>query len=92
VALPPTLALSLRPLQAMAAGREAAFDLVVSNTGGPAHAVVVDSEVKDLDGQKVEQQYVAGQVHLGRRLDAFGGAWWSLHGQAWSVTLLLEAL
>ncbi|KQV88297.1 serine hydrolase [Pelomonas sp. Root1237] len=59
---PPLLALSVQPVQAaLAPGDEAAFDLVVANRGGPAHAVVVNFEVKDEAGNKVGQQFFADQ-------------------------------
>jgi hypothetical protein len=58
----PVLTLSLRPAQANAAvGDELAFELVVSNAGGTAHASVIDFEVKDASGRKVGQHIVADQ-------------------------------
>jgi CubicO group peptidase (beta-lactamase class C family) len=61
-AAPPELILSVRPAQAaVGAGQEAAIELQVANRGGTAHAVVVDLEIKDEAGRKVEQQFVADQ-------------------------------
>jgi len=59
---PPKLTLSVRgPRAITASASELAFELVVSNAGGAAHATVVDFEIKDEAGRKVEQQFVADQ-------------------------------
>lgn len=64
---PPKLTLSIRPPHpTTASGSELAFELVVSNAGGTAHATIVDLEIKDEAGRKVEQQIVADQ-----KLEAF---------------------
>lgn len=58
----PELALSVRVAEAPpASGGPATIDVQVSNQGGTAHAVLVDLEIKDEAGHKVEQQFVADQ-------------------------------
>jgi hypothetical protein len=45
----------------MRSSSEATFELVVANRGGPAYAAVVNFEIKDSAGNKVEQQFAADQ-------------------------------
>jgi hypothetical protein len=59
---PPDLTLSVRQVDTSAVSpADMAFDLLVSNRGGTAHAAVVNFEIKDQAGAKVEQQFVADQ-------------------------------
>lgn len=60
--VPPALDVAVRlPDARLMAGVEAPFELVVSNAGGAAHAVIADFEIKDEGGAKVEQQFVGDQ-------------------------------
>jgi hypothetical protein len=101
-ALPPALALSLRTAPATgAAGTDIAIELAVSNRGGTAHAAVVDLEIKDEAGRKVEQQFFADQRLGASQSRTFRFVWRpavpgryqvsaGIFGAGWSPRLLFE--
>lgn len=61
-ASPPDLSLTIQPAKVPPPSpADKAFELLVSNRGGAVHAAVVDVEIKDQAGEKVEQQFVADQ-------------------------------
>ncbi|MGM9486163.1 serine hydrolase [Ideonella sp. YS5] len=59
---PPDLVLSMTQVEATTSARTGTtLEVQVSNRGGTAHAALVDVEIKDQAGRKVEQQIVADQ-------------------------------
>jgi len=73
---PPDLALSVSPAEAIAsANADTDIELQVSNHGGTAHAALVDLEIKDENGQKIEQQIVADQRLDGAKTKTFHFHW-----------------
>jgi CubicO group peptidase (beta-lactamase class C family) len=57
------------------AGSGVSVDLTVNNSGGTAHAAIVDFEVKDETGGKVDQQFVSGQRLSGSKSRTFRFVW-----------------
>ena len=101
-ALPPALVLSIQPALATGtAGTDIAIELAVSNRGGTAHAAVVDLEIRDEAGRKVEQQFFAGQRLGASQSRTFRFVWRpavpgryhvsaGIFGAGWSPRLLFE--
>ena len=59
---PPALALTATiSATAVLKGSPVAITLTVKNSGGTAHAIILDTEVKDATGAKANQQYTMGQ-------------------------------
>jgi CubicO group peptidase (beta-lactamase class C family) len=73
---PPDFALTIAPAETIAfANTDTAIELQVSNHGGTAHAALVDLEIKNENGQKVEQQIVADQRLDGAKTKSFHFHW-----------------
>lgn len=72
---PPELKSAVSVTGSEAVGSPVAISVTVTNTGGTAHAAIVDMEVMDAQGNKVDQQVTEGQKLPGGASRQFTYRW-----------------
>jgi CubicO group peptidase (beta-lactamase class C family) len=84
---PPHLrtAVSLSP--ASTVGAPVSITVTLENVGGTAHASIVDLEILDASGSKVNQQVIEGQKLHGRRTRTYRFQWTPSAGGEYSVNV-----
>ena len=72
---PPELKSAVSVTGTGAVGSPMAISVAVSNAGGTAHAAIVDMEIIDAQGNKVDQRVIEGQKLPGRGMRQYAYRW-----------------